>query len=282
MKFCYHCGVKLSAGKEIFCPECGTKLEQTEIEDKKTGPSIDIKDTKGDVIGVGSSGSGNISGKVVDYTVNGNVINLNVNNMSSEVVKNLKEILSVQTQLPAADSTKEDYKKDVTKFEELKDTQQKITNVLDEVKQIEKKEGTQIRKIKAGDLQISTDDLFVKNALAKGTELYYKGEYSNALEWYEKAILTDPMNAEAWYNKGLALANVGKIEESILCFDKVIEINPLALDALYSKGLSLAKLGKYEESIKFNDKVIEINPGYVDAWNNKRRTLEIIRKNRGF
>ena len=41
----------------------------------KTNP-MDISNTKGDVFGVGNTGSGTITGKEIGYTVNGPVINL--------------------------------------------------------------------------------------------------------------------------------------------------------------------------------------------------------------
>lgn len=273
MNFCFNCGTKLSIGKEKFCPECGINFGQTGAEHKDTATSIGIKDTKGDVFGVGSSGSGNIFGKNVGYIVQENVI-LNISsNDSKEVIDNFRKIFSVQTQLPATVAAKGDHEKDVTNLAEFRETQQNISAVLQEVKQIGKKEGTHIQKIQAGDLQISTDDLFVKDALARGTELFYNRQYSDALEWYEKAIAKDPKNAEAWYNKGLSLGNLGKEEDEIKSYDKAIKIKPDYGDAWNNKGFVFAKLGKLEESIKYFEKAIKIKPDYAGAWYNKGLSL---------
>ena len=75
MKYCHNCGYKLTLGSDKFCPDCGQNLtQQTSDYDNK----VSITDTKGDVYGVGSSGTGNISGKEVGYTVQGNVINFQI------------------------------------------------------------------------------------------------------------------------------------------------------------------------------------------------------------
>jgi len=278
VKFCYHCSTKLSIGTEIFCPECGIKLVQMRVEGKDTRPSIDIKNMGGDVFGVDASGSGNIFGKEVAYTVNRNVINLNVSNLSNDVAEKLRKILSAQTQLPSIVATREHYKKhttkkNVTKLEHLRETQQRISNVLNDVKKIGKKEGTQIHKIRAGDLQISKNDLLVKDALTRGTELYYKGQYSEALKWYERAIATDTNNAEAWANKGNSLIGMGKYEDAIDAFNRALEIDPDYDIPWASKGSALDSLGRYKEAIECYDKALEINPNDDNTLNNKGLAL---------
>jgi hypothetical protein len=66
MKFCSNCGFKLPTGTEKFCPECGFNLTQAGAENYGSSPSVGIKNTGGDVTGVGLTGSGIISGKVVE------------------------------------------------------------------------------------------------------------------------------------------------------------------------------------------------------------------------
>lgn len=66
MKFCSECGQELTTGKEKFCPTCGLDLIKTrpkEAEMNNNKNTIKINGTKGDVIGVGVSGSGNVIGK---------------------------------------------------------------------------------------------------------------------------------------------------------------------------------------------------------------------------
>jgi hypothetical protein len=59
MAFCYKCGNQLSASTEKICPNCGQNLS----DGASTRGSINISGNKGDVFGVGFTGSGNIIGK---------------------------------------------------------------------------------------------------------------------------------------------------------------------------------------------------------------------------
>ena len=61
MKFCYNCGNTLSLGSERFCSSCGQDLNKGS-QNKPEG-STSISGNRGDVIGVGVSGSGNTIGK---------------------------------------------------------------------------------------------------------------------------------------------------------------------------------------------------------------------------
>jgi tetratricopeptide (TPR) repeat protein len=78
-----------------------------------------------------------------------------------------------------------------------------------EVNHIEKNTGAEVRELKAGDLQISKNELSLKEIILKGNEYYYKKAYEKALEWYNKALEIDPEYVAALNNKGLALNKLG-------------------------------------------------------------------------
>ena len=59
MAFCSNCGYKLATSTEKFCSNCGQNLSDGAI----TRGSINISGNKGDVFGVGFTGSGNVIGK---------------------------------------------------------------------------------------------------------------------------------------------------------------------------------------------------------------------------
>ena len=208
-----------------FCPNCGEKFESPRLAEKHMngGSSIAIRGTNEDVFGIGTSGTGNIIGREIEYTVSGNVINLHVNDLSRGEMEDLRKIMSVQTQLPPTDDTKDDHKQDVIATTQFNETQQNITNILDEVKKIEKKEEIQIQRITAGDLQISKDYAWYN----KGTILGKLGRSREAIECFDKALEINPDNAYAWYNKGTILGKLGKYKQAKKCFDKVKSISDL-------------------------------------------------------
>src|SRR5918996_3954107 len=101
MKFCHNCGYHLTLGTEKFCPECGINLKSdVAINNEDSGStgsnslttSSSINGTSGDVIGSAISGTGNIIGKEVAYSVSGNVINLHIESISAETLQELKSI----------------------------------------------------------------------------------------------------------------------------------------------------------------------------------------------
>jgi Flp pilus assembly protein TadD len=268
MTFCRNCGHELALGNEKFCPQCGINLEG-----KGSGDAISskINNTKGDVVGTGVAGTGNFVGKEIGYTVHGNVINIQLGgSVSREVLDTLQRILAVPTQVEPTTNDKNN-----ATVQESGAAHQQIKSILYEVNRIEKNTGTEVREIKAGDLQISKNELSLREIILKGNEYYYKKEYEIALEWYNKALEIDPKNARAWNNKGIVLAVLAleKYKEAIGLFDKALEIDPKDARAWNNKGILLANLEKYKEAIGLFDKALEIDPRDAEAWNNKGLAL---------
>ena len=155
------------------------------------------------------------------------------------------------------------------KYARVTSTKQQISQILEEVNRIGKEKGTEIEEIKAGEIQISTNELALKEIILKGNEHYYKGEYLGALRVYEKAIQIDANHAGAWNNKGIALDELAKYNEAVECYDKAIQIDPNYAIAWSNKGSALYSLRKRNEAVEAFDKAIEINPNNAQAWNNK-------------
>jgi tetratricopeptide (TPR) repeat protein len=230
MPFCHNCGSPL-LGNENFCPKCGANLQQKMAKvggrrENNNNHSIGIHGTGGDVFGTGFTGSGNIIGKEIGYTVNGNVINLHITgSVSNEDLYNLQKILSMSTHIEQPSDRNNKTDKDFeSKVEDSNIAHQQIKNVLDGVTKIEEDSGTNIEEIKVGELQISKNELSLKEFLLKGNERYYKQDYEEAIKWYNKALESDVNNPEAWFDKGLALGEQKKYGEEIECYDKALEI----------------------------------------------------------
>jgi tetratricopeptide (TPR) repeat protein len=273
MTFCHNCGHKLNLGTERFCPNCGANLQAVSEDRKSDVVTMGISDTKGDVLGAGLTGSGNIIGKEVGYTVQGNYINLQISTMSKEVLDGLQKIIAVPTQVDQTLSKDTSTTNQDNVEKESSDAQKQIKNVLEEVSKIEQKTGIEIQGIKAGDLQISKNELSSKEYILKGNEHSYKKEYNEAIRWYDKAIEIDYNNFDLWFNKGNALDELGKYKEAIKCYDKALELNPNDVYAWNNKGYSLYSLGNKVEAIKCYDKALELNPGNALAYENRNNLL---------
>ena len=196
--------------------------------------SIDIDGTNGDVIGTGLSGKVNIAGKEVTYTytVKDNIIN--INNPSSEIIKDLEKILK-EVPLEVSSSKKKDVR--VTeKIEESKAAEPVVNDVVDLMNKVKVDAGRKPDGIKAGALNVSSDDVMIRKSMLEGNKYFFKGEYNTALTHYEEVTGIDPYYAEAWENKGNVLEELKNYDQAIRCYDKAIQINPSYGNAWYSKG----------------------------------------------
>jgi tetratricopeptide (TPR) repeat protein len=116
--------------------------------------------------------------------------------------------------------------------------------------------------------KLKPDDYYIR-----GVNLFYKGQYEEALKTFDKVIELKPDDADAWSNKGAALGKLDQYEEALKAYDKAIELKPDDADAWYNKGVALGEFDQYEEALKAYDKAIELKPDDADAWSNKGAVL---------
>jgi Flp pilus assembly protein TadD len=108
----------------------------------------------------------------------------------------------------------------------------------------------------------------------KGWALNSLGNYTGAIQHYDKALAIDPQYVLALSNKGAALGNLGNHTGAILYYDKALAVNPKDEDVLYNKGNDLAALGNYSVAIEYYDKALAVNPHDVDALYRKGLALK--------
>ncbi|HMK32383.1 MAG TPA: tetratricopeptide repeat protein [Nitrosopumilaceae archaeon] len=70
-----------------------------------------------------------------------------------------------------------------------------------------------------------------QDIMKKGISFLNDGKYEEALDCFEKILLTNPNNPDIWNKKGIALRSLGRYDEAIESFNRSLEINPKDLDA---------------------------------------------------
>ena len=116
------------------------------------------------------------------------------------------------------------------------------------------------------------------SAMAQGDRLVKEGRYSDAIEYYNRAIKMGSRPSTAWSSKGVAFKRLKEYDEALRCENTAIQLNSKNEFALCNKGDVYFKLGNYREAITCYDKALEIRPRYAIAWNNKGAALARMNK----
>jgi tetratricopeptide (TPR) repeat protein len=82
-------------------------------------------------------------------------------------------------------------------------------------------------------------------------------DYVDAIHWLNRALASDPANAEAWYDFGRAQMHQGNFVESERAFKRTLAINPLHAKALDNLGLSYEGQNRTEDALQAYSRAIE-------------------------
>ncbi len=94
----------------------------------------------------------------------------------------------------------------------------------------------------------------------KGMHLSSVGNYSDAVECFNKAIEIDHHHADSYYRKGEILRTfLNDSKAAVIALDEAIRINPNHVEAYSTHGYALMDLGRYEDAVKSFDRIITIN-----------------------
>ncbi len=102
-----------------------------------------------------------------------------------------------------------------------------------------------------------------------GLTHFLKGERSEAIERYDKAIGLNPQMVMAFNNRGAAWMAEGDHRRAIGDFSRAIELNPQDAGAYNNRGTALKGLRRYELAVADYDRAIELNPRDAMLYSNR-------------
>jgi protein O-mannosyl-transferase len=105
--------------------------------------------------------------------------------------------------------------------------------------------------------------------ISRGLAYADLGNYSQAIEDYDKAIEIKPGFNNAYNCRGIAYKVLGNYKQAIEDYDRAIEIKPDFDDAYNNRGNAYNGLDNYRQAIDDLNRAIEINPGFAEAYNNR-------------
>ena len=97
------------------------------------------------------------------------------------------------------------------------------------------------------------------------------GAPEEALAHYDTLLLIKPDNSRLLFNKGYVyFVYLGNNQQALEYFNRALESDPTYLDALYNKGHVLEQMGDYVQASDIYTQVLKQNPSYrlaIDAMN---------------
>lgn len=106
----------------------------------------------------------------------------------------------------------------------------------------------------------------VREYYNKGNVLSIKGDYGQAIVWYDKAIELDPGNRDIYFSRGLTLMNTGHLDKGIADLSKVIQLKPDDAEAYYYRAIAWAKKGDSKKSTADYDEAVKLNPDFTSEF----------------
>ena len=104
---------------------------------------------------------------------------------------------------------------------------------------------------------------------------YLSGDYSSALEQYERAAERDPGAAEPLYNTGNALYRMEEFGESVRQYDEALQDaeGELRLSGFFNRGNASFQMSRYDEAVEAYKEALRVNPDDADAKHNLELAL---------
>jgi tetratricopeptide (TPR) repeat protein len=92
---------------------------------------------------------------------------------------------------------------------------------------------------------------------------------SEAIIDYNLAISLNHKYASAYYNRGSIFGVKGEYGKAIEDFSEAISINPVFTLSYFNRAIALKKIGEIEKAIQDYNKIIDIEPGHAQAYCNR-------------
>lgn len=114
----------------------------------------------------------------------------------------------------------------------------------------------------------------------RGTMLARTGQYEQAVPYLEKAVETDPSNADAWYNLAVTHEKMGRPDKALPMLERLTGARPSEKTYQYSYGSVLRKLDRKRDALRAFRAALEIDIQYEEAQYALALTYEDLGKDR--
>lgn len=111
-----------------------------------------------------------------------------------------------------------------------------------------------------------------------GANLSAQGNYTGAVDAYQKAVTVDPNSSVTWYNLGNNQKAAGRPEEALKSYNRSLALDPKNKLIWFNQGNTQAvNLSRYSDAITSYDQALAIDGNYSKAWFNRGVTEQTLK-----
>ena len=114
----------------------------------------------------------------------------------------------------------------------------------------------------------SNTDKLINGFNEKAVKCFSRGNYVDAIKYFNEVLKIDASNFSAWNNLGQTYRANGKIKLAENCFMKAIAVKPSFPEPHMNLGLIYSSLGKYEKAISYYLRALKAKEAYPQAYYN--------------
>ncbi|MEN9205396.1 MAG: tetratricopeptide repeat protein [Thermostichales cyanobacterium SZTDM-1c_bins_54] len=107
----------------------------------------------------------------------------------------------------------------------------------------------------------------------RGEQFWSQGNWTEALNAYDRALNIDPNFALAWARRGDVLVKLGRYGEAINSYNGSLSLDPYNEGVRLRLALIQGRLKRYKAAVISYDKVLELDPDNAVVWHNRALRL---------
>lgn len=103
-----------------------------------------------------------------------------------------------------------------------------------------------------------------------GLQAVVAKKWNEALNAFNKAIMLNPQNAEAYFNRGNVYDELGDYKQAVTDYNKAIKLNPIYADAYLNRGFAYNNLGKLNKAVADIKKAAKLGNNFAQMFLKKK------------
>ena len=119
--------------------------------------------------------------------------------------------------------------------------------------------------------KLETDPNDAKALFLRGSSLFKKRQYNEAINDFNEVLLFDPTHVECLYTRGMAYSRIGEQDQAIIDFTNVMDLASDHVNAAFARAACYNAIGQFSRAIEDYNFALSMDRPSKDNKNEKRR-----------